>query len=217
MFNRILRDDGISNAILHNSHETNVAITTLYSCRERIHAILRDIHPKDTLPQTVAFFPDDIEEPIAISIPIDFVEPGRSLMRAPFRPLILFLVPDLVAQSILPVSCLNFGCSKHFLWNFLQRAGLSFRRARTEGRPAIGDAECCHIWSGCARHVKMSRFAWSWISTRHTSQNPLRLTRTTCRLISYRTTTRLKWLKCFGEHYGNTCNKKFAARLLLES
>jgi hypothetical protein len=52
------------------------------------------------------------------------------------------LVQSLVAENVLGENDLNFCCSYHFLSRFLQRVGLSFRRARLQRRPAIDDQEC---------------------------------------------------------------------------
>jgi hypothetical protein len=79
---------------------------------------------------------------MATFIRVNYVDPGRSLIRTTLQPLILMLVQDLVSEGILDQEALNFQCSYHFLESFLERVDLSFRRARPERRPAIDDDEC---------------------------------------------------------------------------
>jgi hypothetical protein len=147
IFNLFLRDDDAGYAMRDISQQTNVPITTLYSWRERVRVDPTWRPSKEHFTENSRVFPDDIEETIANFIRINFVQPGRSLTRATLRPLILLLIQDLVAQTILPSSCLNFTCSYHFLSRFLRRVGLSFRKARAERRPAISDAECAVFMS----------------------------------------------------------------------
>jgi hypothetical protein len=70
---------------------------------------------------------DDIEAIFADFIRLNFVEMRRLPTRATLQPLILILVQDLVAQSILNDAFLNFKCSGHFQSPFLDRTRLSFR------------------------------------------------------------------------------------------
>jgi hypothetical protein len=50
-----------------------------------------------------------------------------------------------VAEGILNDAFLNFICSGHFLSRFLDRIGLSLRRAQPARRPMINDEECAHF------------------------------------------------------------------------
>jgi hypothetical protein len=124
------------------SEATHVPITTLYSWREHFRANPSWRPSREHFAENRRIFSDEVEELIADFIRINFVQLGRSLTRATLQPLILVLVQDLIAESVLDQSFLNFKCSRHFLSRFLPRVGLSFRRARAARRPVIDDQEC---------------------------------------------------------------------------
>jgi hypothetical protein len=142
IFDLFLGGDDGSYAMRDVANQTNVPIRTLYSWRERVRVDTTWRPSNEHFAENARVFPDDVEQTMANFVRINFVEPGRSLTRATLRPLMLLLVQDLVARSVLPEICLNFQCSYHFLSRFLRRVGLSFRRARAERRPAVNDEEC---------------------------------------------------------------------------
>jgi hypothetical protein len=123
----------------------NVPITTLYSWRERVRADPDWRPTREHFSENRRILPDEIEAIIADYIRVTFVEPGRPLTRPTLKPLVLMFVQSLVAENVLTEDFLNFSCSYHFLSRFLQRVGLSFRRARPERRPSVDDQECAHF------------------------------------------------------------------------
>jgi hypothetical protein len=124
---------------------TKVRLRTLYAWGERIRVDPEWQPPAEHFSENALVFPDEIEEHMANFILANSMDPGRSLTRTTLQPLILMLVQGLVSDGIFDQEVLNFQCSYHFLESFLQRIGLSFRRARPERRLAIDGDECAEL------------------------------------------------------------------------
>jgi hypothetical protein len=55
------------------------------------------------------------------------------------------VVQDLIAEGVLESQALDFKGLYHFMSNFLNRVGLSFRRARAQRRLILNNEECVHF------------------------------------------------------------------------
>jgi hypothetical protein len=209
---------------------TKVPLRTLYAWSERIR-VDPEWHPTaEHFSENARVFPDEIEEHMANFILVNYVDPGRSLTRTTLQPLILMLVQDMVSEGILDQEALNFQWSYHFLVFFLQRMGLSFRRARPERRPAIDDDECAQFMTDLLLAFQLyppdhilNFDESSWFLFMAGDQTVPRgatgkyqpLDRRV--LGALKSKGRAKWQRPFMEHYGGKCTKAIAAELLFQS
>jgi hypothetical protein len=81
------------------SEHTKVPISTLYFLREKVRAD-PDWRPSPGhFSSNAMAFPPEVEVMLTDFIRLYFVSQGRALTRPPLRPLLLFLVQDLVAKG----------------------------------------------------------------------------------------------------------------------
>jgi hypothetical protein len=210
---------------------TKVPLRTLYARRERIRVDPEWRPTAQHFSENARVFPDEIEEHMANFILVNYVDPGRSLTRTTLQPLILMLVQDLVSEGILDHEALNFQCSSRFLESFLQRMGLSFRRARTDRRPAIDDDECSQFMTDLLLAFQLyppdhilnfDESNWCLVIAGDQTIPRHRATGKDQPLDrrvfwALKSKGRAKSQRRFMEHYGGKCTKAIVAALLLQS
>jgi hypothetical protein len=142
IFTLFLTEPDDSYVMREVSARSHIPLTTLYSWREKIRTAPSWRPSREYFFLAPRALPPDVEETIANFIHINFVSLRRSLTRPVLKPPILMLVQELIVQQILDESLLNFKSSAHFMPNFIQRMGLSFRKARPQRRPASNANGC---------------------------------------------------------------------------
>jgi hypothetical protein len=209
---------------------TKVPLRTLSAWRERIR-VDPEWHPTaEHFSENARVFPHEIEEHMANFMRVNYADDGRSLTRTTLQPLILILVQDLLSQGILGQDALNLQCSYHFIESFLQRLGLSFRRARPETRPAIDDDECAQLMTDLLLAFQLSPpdhivncDESNWFLVMAGAQTVPRGATGEYQPVDSRVFGALKskgmakLQRRFMEHYGGKCTKAIAAELLLQS
>jgi hypothetical protein len=127
------------------SEHMKVPTHPLCSWHEKVRADSDWRHSPEHFSSNAKAFLPEVEATLGVFIRLYFVSQGCALMRPTLRPLLLLLVQGLAAEWVLELQALDFKGLYHFMSTFLKRVDLSFRRARAQWLPILGDEECAHF------------------------------------------------------------------------